>query len=276
MASSCRVIDYTSKSIVVTGETKPLKNRLKELGGRFNPNLTSGPGWVFNAVHRDKVEAFLKDPKSLGENGSTATVSKSTDSSSSSSSSKYSAAEDTSKTESNLSNVPYIVQYSEKSVAVFGDSRGVKDKFKEMNGRFNKFLNYKGIRQAGWIFPHKCKLELQEILTEHYGADSVRPIGDEILSVEESKEYVNKKDNADAIDTKSMDGSGRKRHVAEKDVHDDDIDDDFLVTGVPMRSDTRADKSPVTLVSSESSSVTKKLKHLEAVDYDKHTFHQDP
>ena len=265
MASSCRVIDYTSKSIVVTGETKPLKNQLKELGGRFNPNLTSGPGWVFNVIHRDKVEALLKDPKSLGENGSITTVSKSTDSSSSSSSSKHTAAEDT----SNPSNAPYIVQYSEKSIAVFGDSRGVKDKFKEINGRFNKFLNYEGARQAGWIFPHKHKLELQKILNDHYGADSVRTIGDEILSEEGSKEYVNKRDDADAIDMTNVDGSGRKRHLAEKDVHDDNIDDDFMVTGVPMRSDTKADKSPVTLVSSESTSATKKLKRLEATDYDK-------
>ena len=41
------VIEYNEKAIAVIGDTKPIKDKLKALGGRFNFRLSCGPGWIF-------------------------------------------------------------------------------------------------------------------------------------------------------------------------------------------------------------------------------------
>lgn len=47
--------DYTVKSIVVYGDTKIHKDKLKELGGRYNANLSVGPGWVFSNKKKEEI-----------------------------------------------------------------------------------------------------------------------------------------------------------------------------------------------------------------------------
>lgn len=42
-----KIIRYSEKSIAVIGDTKPVKDKLKSLGGSFNFRLTCGPGWIF-------------------------------------------------------------------------------------------------------------------------------------------------------------------------------------------------------------------------------------
>lgn len=42
-----QIIQYSEKSIAVIGDTKPIKDKLKELGGSFNFRLTCGAGWIF-------------------------------------------------------------------------------------------------------------------------------------------------------------------------------------------------------------------------------------
>jgi hypothetical protein len=46
------LVDYSEKAVAVFGNTKPIKDELKNLGGRFNPNLTKEgskvPGWIFS------------------------------------------------------------------------------------------------------------------------------------------------------------------------------------------------------------------------------------
>ena len=42
--SGVEIIDYSEKAIAVIGDTKPIKDQLKELGGRFNSRLTCGAG----------------------------------------------------------------------------------------------------------------------------------------------------------------------------------------------------------------------------------------
>lgn len=41
------IIKYSDRSIAVIGDTKPIKDKLKELGGSFNFRLSCGPGWIF-------------------------------------------------------------------------------------------------------------------------------------------------------------------------------------------------------------------------------------
>ena len=55
-----KIVDYSEKAIAVIGETKAHKDKLKELGGRYNPALTCGPGWIFNKSKRNPVEDFVK------------------------------------------------------------------------------------------------------------------------------------------------------------------------------------------------------------------------
>lgn len=45
-----------------------------------------------------------------------------------------------------------VVEYSAKAVAVFGETRAIKDELKAMGGKFNNRLTFNGKRLAGWIF----------------------------------------------------------------------------------------------------------------------------
>lgn len=60
-----------------------------------------------------------------------------------------------------------LVEYSDKAVAVFGDTKSIKDELRAMGGRFNSRLTYNGQRLAGWIFP-KSK---EERLACYFGLD---------------------------------------------------------------------------------------------------------
>lgn len=54
------IIDYSEKAIAVTGDTKDLKEHFKALGGRFNPRLTCGAGWIFSKAKRAQIDALAK------------------------------------------------------------------------------------------------------------------------------------------------------------------------------------------------------------------------
>ena len=56
-ADCLRIIDYSEKAIAVIGETKAVKDRLKELGGRFNAKLSCGPGWIFSKSKKDALKS---------------------------------------------------------------------------------------------------------------------------------------------------------------------------------------------------------------------------
>jgi len=58
-----------------------------------------------------------------------------------------------------------IVNYSDKSVAVFGDTKPIKDQLKHMGGRFNPFLVNPdtGQKEAGWVFPVSKLAELKSL-----------------------------------------------------------------------------------------------------------------
>jgi len=54
-----RVIDYSEKAIAVVGDTKSLAAKFKALGGRFNPRLSCGAGWIFSKRQEAAVSALL-------------------------------------------------------------------------------------------------------------------------------------------------------------------------------------------------------------------------
>lgn len=53
-----------------------------------------------------------------------------------------------------------LVEYSEKAIAIFGNTRPHKDELKNLGGRFNPRLKHNGEKEMGWIFP---KSKLQQI-----------------------------------------------------------------------------------------------------------------
>lgn len=53
-----------------------------------------------------------------------------------------------------------LIQYSEKAVAVIGDTRDHKEALKKLGGRFNGKLSC----GAGWIFPKKAQAELEALI----------------------------------------------------------------------------------------------------------------
>lgn len=52
-------IDYSPKAFAIIGETKPIKAQLKKLGGRFNPRLKCGAGWIFSKRNAKEVATAL-------------------------------------------------------------------------------------------------------------------------------------------------------------------------------------------------------------------------
>lgn len=54
-----------------------------------------------------------------------------------------------------------LVNYSEKSVAVIGESKPIKDLLIELKGRFNRFLVVNGEQTPGWIFSKKREKDVK-------------------------------------------------------------------------------------------------------------------
>ena len=60
-----------------------------------------------------------------------------------------------------------VVDYSEKAVAVFGDTKQFKEELKGALGRFNPLLTNPDSKevQAGWVFSKKKIEELKQALS---------------------------------------------------------------------------------------------------------------
>ena len=68
---------------------------------------------------------------------------------------------------SNSSSVT-IEDYSEKAIAVFGDTKCIKDRLLELKGKYNPSLRGNGDeKRVGWIFPKTKKDEVQKLITDY-------------------------------------------------------------------------------------------------------------
>jgi hypothetical protein len=60
---SINIVNYSEKSIAVLGETKPIKEHLSAIGGKWNPSLTHNgekvAGWIFITSKREEVKKVL-------------------------------------------------------------------------------------------------------------------------------------------------------------------------------------------------------------------------
>lgn len=96
--------DYSEKSFVIRGEnTKEYKDELIKFGGKWNPNLKDGGGWIFSSKNKEPIQEWLESVKNSKPN---ITVS----------------------------------DYSEKSFVVKGDTKKYKDSIKELGGKWNSNL----------------------------------------------------------------------------------------------------------------------------------------
>ena len=60
--------DYSEKSFVVLGDTKPHKEHIKKLGGKWNSRLKDGKmGWIFPMSKKEYVEKYIKNFKKTGK-----------------------------------------------------------------------------------------------------------------------------------------------------------------------------------------------------------------
>lgn len=60
--------DYTEKSFVVLGDTKPHKDNIKKLGGKWNSRLRDNKmGWIFPMSKKESVEEYISDFHKTGE-----------------------------------------------------------------------------------------------------------------------------------------------------------------------------------------------------------------
>ena len=57
-----------------------------------------------------------------------------------------------------------LVDYSEKAIALFGDTKPIKDKLSDLGGRFNSRLTHDGQKRAGWIFQKAKEAQVREAI----------------------------------------------------------------------------------------------------------------
>lgn len=57
-----------------------------------------------------------------------------------------------------------LVDYSEKAIALFGDTKPIKDRLSDIGGRFNGRLTHDGQKRAGWIFPKAKEAQVREAI----------------------------------------------------------------------------------------------------------------
>ena len=62
-----------------------------------------------------------------------------------------------------------IVEYSAKSIAVFGDTKPLRDTLRDLNGLFRAYLTHDGTRCAGWIFSKRREQEVRSALAGKNG-----------------------------------------------------------------------------------------------------------
>ena len=62
--SEIYIENYSERSIVVLGDTKPHKDALKSMGGRFNSRLKDDKvGWVFPKTFEQQVKDYVSNGK---------------------------------------------------------------------------------------------------------------------------------------------------------------------------------------------------------------------
>uniref|UniRef100_A0A6C0EMS6 Uncharacterized protein n=1 Tax=viral metagenome TaxID=1070528 RepID=A0A6C0EMS6_9ZZZZ len=229
---------YSDRSIVVRGEkTREYKDQLKELGGKWNPNLKGGAGWIFSLKKESKVRALLGKESASSSSASSSsediplkTLIKKREPSSSSSSSEdiplktlIKKKEPSSSASSSSEDIPLrtlikkkepsspnltIEKYSDRSIVVRGEkTKEYKDQLKELGGKWNP--NLKG--GAGWIFSLKKESKVRALLGKESSSDSSASSSSEDIPL---KTLIKKESSSSSDDEKeSSSGSAEEKKM---------------------------------------------------------------
>ncbi len=129
---------YSDKSILVSGNTSPYKEKLKEIGGKWNKPLK---GWIFQKSKYNDVLSLIEFPDIEVED------------------SKFKGVKISSSFLEliNEKSGIDIQPYTEKSFIVLGDTIQFKDKLKEIGG---KYL----LTKKGWIFSNSKRDQVDMLL----------------------------------------------------------------------------------------------------------------
>ena len=71
----------------------------------------------------------------------------------------------------NIVNDIILVDYSEKAIAVIGNTYEIREGLKNLGGKFNKFLTMEGEKKAGWIFNKSQADKVSDLLIQYSKID---------------------------------------------------------------------------------------------------------
>lgn len=194
------VCEY-GRGLAIFGDTRPVKDHIKQkYSGKFNKFLlhpvknVKEAGWIVGKDHLDtllkdsgmrlkliknkgggssdkKAEKTKKSSNSLSSSGVVTTSGGKSIEFSKESSTSSSVATITSSTSSSstikAASPPALtlIDYSTKSIALFGPTKPLKKVLMDNGGRFNSFLSFDGGKQPGWIFPMTMKQKIAELVS---------------------------------------------------------------------------------------------------------------
>lgn len=123
-----------------------------------------------------------------------------------------------------------IVDYSGKAIAVFGDTKAIKEQLKELGGRFNPSLNYNGEKRAGWIFSKKKADEVRNLMaSEKVEAVEELPVLPEEIYIPELEEETKQPEKLGNIHLTETDNFNGVRYY--------DIEGAGIITNAKVRED---------------------------------------
>jgi hypothetical protein len=123
-----------------------------------------------------------------------------------------------------------VVDYSGKAVAVFGDTKAIKEQLKELGGRFNPALNYNGEKRAGWIFSKKKADEVRNLMaSEKVEAVEELPALPEEIYIPELEEETKQPEKLGNIHLTETDNFNGVRYY--------DIEGAGIITSAKVRAD---------------------------------------
>ena len=187
------VVDHSAQAYAILGKnTFHIKDKLKAIGARFDKSIAHNgaivPGWILSKHLSDKLATIgLVRPLSAAAeaaSGSSA-LGMAAEAASGSSALGMSAVDDVRHPaisgDSASVSVPesgppvsaddtaaahaavFVVDYSAKAYAVFGDTIRFKDKLKGIGASFNRFLTHNGKKVPGWVLPKTLSDKLPAI-----------------------------------------------------------------------------------------------------------------
>lgn len=93
-----------------------------------------------------------------------------------------------------LKEKPFLVDYSPRALALFGDTKPFVEALKKLRGSFNPSLTYQGEKRPGWVFLKMYKKDVEEWLNKlSYFVEDV----EKIEVIKEKKERINEVTDVD-------------------------------------------------------------------------------